>query len=120
MTISGTGEITADNDMKGYSDQIKEVIVNDGITKIGDYTFQVYDSLTKVTLPDTLTEIGRSAFNGCHFEEITIPENVTTIGRNGVASEELKKHYYKSKGNYICFIKFFWRCSNKNISCIRR
>lgn len=97
LTISGTGEITADNDMKGYSDQIKEVIVNDGITKIGDFMFQLYDSLMKVTLPDTLTEIGKSAFNGCHFEEITIPENVTTIGRNAVASEELKNIIIKAK-----------------------
>ena len=97
LTVSGTGEITADDDMKGYSDQIKEVIVNDGITKIGDYTFQVYDSLMKVTLPDTLTEIGKSAFNGCHFEEITIPENVTTIARNAVASEELKNIIIKAK-----------------------
>lgn len=97
LTISGTGEITADNDMKGYSDQIKEVIVNDGITKIGDFMFQLYESLMKVTLPDTLTEIGKSAFNGCHFEEITIPENVTTIGRNAVASEELKNIIIKAK-----------------------
>lgn len=37
--------------------------------------------LTSVTIPDSVTSIGESAFEGCtSLESIIIPENVTSIG----------------------------------------
>ena len=59
---------------------LKEVIIMGG-TSIGDYAFRYCDSLTSVTIPDSVTSIGYYAFNGCTaLESITIPDSVTSIG----------------------------------------
>ena len=49
------------------------------VTQIEDYTFYNCPSITSVTLPKTITTIGKSAFEKCPLATITIPNNVTTI-----------------------------------------
>ncbi len=45
------------------------------------YTFYHCDGLTSVEIPDSVTTIGYSAFNGCvGLISVTIPDSVTTIG----------------------------------------
>ncbi len=87
LTISGTGamydyEDYGDNrPWENYEDNIKKVVINNGVTKIGDYAFTYCDSLTSVTIPDSVTTIGDSAFFACYsLTSITIPDSVTTIG----------------------------------------
>ena len=81
-----------------YGETIKEVIINEGATEIGEGAFDGYYyrksstpgyngdtakywSFRKVSLPSTVTKIDRSAFSNCHsLEEINIPEGVTKIG----------------------------------------
>jgi hypothetical protein len=50
------------------------------LQKIGDSAFAVCESLTSITLPSKLTEIGKHAFNNSGLIEITIPESVTKLG----------------------------------------
>ena len=55
--------------------------VGSGVADVGANAFSDCDSITSVTLPDSLTEIRRRAFQWCeNLSEITIPENVTLIG----------------------------------------
>ena len=51
------------------------------VTQIGDYAFSTCgDLITGVTLPESVTTIGYSAFDGCTgLTAVTIPESVTTI-----------------------------------------
>lgn len=64
-----------------YSTGIKNVVVEEGITKLGDDIFTNCFILSKVTLPETLSEIGIYAFSGCSaLVEISIPDSVTKIG----------------------------------------
>ena len=78
LTISGTG------DMYSYgpfyeNTNIKSVIIESGVTSIGDSAFDGCGSLTDVTIPNSVTSIGRSAFCGCGFTSVTIPNSVTSI-----------------------------------------
>lgn len=74
-----------------YNSSLKEVIglEKTGITEIPDYTFYIspytapyVGSLKNITIPDTVTTIGVSAFQGQSLTEIRIPANVTYIGQS--------------------------------------
>ena len=62
-----------------YTD-IGKIIFDKPITRIGYKAFYLC-SLTSVTIPDSVTTIGKSAFWGCKsLTSVTIPDSVTTIG----------------------------------------
>lgn len=51
------------------------------VTEIADDAFRSDSHITSVTIPDTVTRIGKLAFFGCfELENITVPESVTDIG----------------------------------------
>jgi hypothetical protein len=51
------------------------------VTTIRRYAFNNYDTLTSVTISDSVTIIGASAFLDCDtLTSMTIPDNVTAIG----------------------------------------
>ena len=64
------------------SDKVKNVIINNGVTKIDRYAFCDYTHLTNITIPNSVTYIGKSAFYGCtSLTSITIPDSVTHIDK---------------------------------------
>lgn len=86
LTLSGSGEM-ADYDPFDYSpwyknrSQIKNLIISDGITHIGDYAFGGCSGLTSVTIPNSVVSIKEGAFYGCSgLISLTIPKSVTSIG----------------------------------------
>lgn len=59
---------------------VTEVIIDNKITVIPDFTFANSSKLNKVTLNNKLTTIGKGAFYECRtLKEITIPDSVKTI-----------------------------------------
>ena len=63
--------------------EIKEYVVPDGVTSIGDYAFAGCSGLTSITIPNSVTSIGKSAFWFCSgLTSITIPNSVTSIEIN--------------------------------------
>ena len=73
---------------EGYSKDVTKVIIEYGITSIGDYTFthgpipdeNGFVSLTSVTIPNSVTSIGETAFCGStSLTSIKIPSSVTKI-----------------------------------------
>ncbi|MBQ8283185.1 MAG: leucine-rich repeat domain-containing protein [Paraprevotella sp.] len=64
-----------------YRSNIKECVIENGVTSIGDYAFYNCTGLTSITIPESATSIGSSAFSSCSgLTSITIPESVTSIG----------------------------------------
>ena len=59
---------------------ITDLVVPDGVDKIGNCAFMNCPKLNSVTLPNSLTQIGGSAFAYTGIKSINIPENVTEIG----------------------------------------
>ncbi|MBR2549711.1 MAG: leucine-rich repeat protein [Clostridiales bacterium] len=83
LTISGTGNMP---DLSyapwyDYISSIKSVVIDSGVTSIGNYAFINCENLTSVTIPSSVTSIDKYAFGSCtSLAGITIPENVTSIG----------------------------------------
>ncbi len=68
-------------------EEIKDFVVPNSITSIGDYTFYGCSGLMSITIPNSVTSIGEYAFAGCSaFTNITIPNSVTNIGSSAFAS----------------------------------
>ena len=58
---------------------LEEVILSEGNVSIENEAFCGCEKLSKITLPNTIKEIGAVAFSNCAFEAFTIPESVTGI-----------------------------------------
>lgn len=82
LKISGSGSIPTDNlPWRDYEESIRTIIIEEGITSVGEYTFWKYPNLTSVTLPSTFTRIGKSAFKEClNLTSINFPDRLMQIG----------------------------------------
>ena len=91
LTDNGVLAITGKGRMYDYSFfddespwakyKIKQIIIGDGVTTIGNRAFSYCSHLTSVTIPNSVTTIGNSAFEYCSsLTSVTIPNSVTTIG----------------------------------------
>ena len=86
LTINGTGPMNdyynTNSPFHDKKSNIKSIIIESGVTSIGDYAFYYCTSLTSVTIPDGVTSIGDFAFGYCtSLTNVTIPDSVTSIGR---------------------------------------
>ncbi len=94
LTISGTGEmqdwkfsskfdpeLNSPWQNESYIKEIIEVIIEEGVTNVGEQAFANCSNLTSVTLPESTTNIHDGAFYMCtYLSSINIPRGVTKIG----------------------------------------
>ena len=80
-----------DGYLMGYYGEETTITLPDGFTAydgtevaeyaIYDYAFYYCDGLVSITIPDSVTSIGGSAFSGCTgLTSVTIPDSVTSMG----------------------------------------
>ena len=90
LTISGTGAMKDYNsapDWSTYKQNIEKIVIDSGVTSIGNSAFSSCSSLTSVTIPNSVTSIGDSAFSSCSsLTSVTIPNSVTSIGDSAFSS----------------------------------
>ena len=84
LTISGKGAMCDGSfEMPWYSvvSSIKTIVIENGVTSIGEWAFCSFGNVTSVTIPNSITSIADGAFYDCYsLTSITIPDSVTNIG----------------------------------------
>lgn len=92
LTVSGTGEIPAE---EWQADNlITKVIIEDGVTAIGDSAFYWCRSLTEVTIAGSVITIAEEAFYDCRMlSKVTIEDGVKEIGDNAFGRCSLENIY---------------------------
>ena len=95
LTVSGTGVVAGtilnDTDNNGnpynyhsgaawaeYAKDIKNAVINEGITSIGFGTFY-RTTLEHVAIPQSVKTIGAESFQYSHLKEVILPENIELI-----------------------------------------
>lgn len=86
LTISGTGPMADYTARSGVPwtqlrDGIRAVLVEDGVTAVGNYAFYGCESLSGISLPEGLERIGAAALYGCAaLTDVVVPQPVSSIG----------------------------------------
>ncbi len=116
LTLSGNGATYEYHSQKfpewyDYRYYIKEIVVEEGIERIGNAVFARTTAVEKITLPKSLRTIGQYAFDGCVcIDEVTLPPNLEQLGTGVFRGMQLKEIYYEgenwdainiSKGNDV-------------------
>lgn len=139
LAIGGTGstwdfEINDRRAWNGINGLPEHVVIEEGVTRIGNRAFTGNSSLKSVSLPSTLTAIGAyafidsalpeitlpanltaledGAFSGCReLKEISIPGGITRIGNSVFERSGLTSIRIPASVTYICD-QAFWRCDS--------
>ena len=86
LTISGKGEIPNYDwehpaPWEEHNQDIQKLVVEEGVTCIGNESFRNTRNLVSATFPKSLTRIGDEAFASClNLPMVTLPAGVTSIG----------------------------------------
>ena len=93
LTITGTGAMddylnNASTPWNSYIADITSVTITDGVTNVGNHSFEQCTSLTTVTIGDDVETIGTFAFSECgdQFTTLTLGNSIRTIGNQAFAS----------------------------------
>ena len=94
LTITGTGAMddylnNASTPWNSYITDITSVTITDGVTNVGNHSFDQCTSLTTVTIGDDVETIGVFAFSECgeQFTTLTLGNSIRTIGNQAFASD---------------------------------
>jgi hypothetical protein len=82
LRVSGGGEMDCGPyPWRKDSASITGLIIEDGVTHIGDGAFRRLEKIKSVKIPNSVIFIGKSAFDGCDgLTSITIPGSIKSIG----------------------------------------
>ena len=87
--------------------RIESIVIPDSVESIGDYAFRGCSELKEISMPGSLKEIGQSCFAGCiKLTRIRIPKNVNKIGAYAFRGcEDLEEVIFDGKESNITFGK---------------
>lgn len=97
-----------------WKDSVSEVVIEDGITEMGESIFRNAKYLHSVTLPSTLESIPYCAFFGCtNLKNIELPVGLSKIDTGAFALSGIEEIYIPDNVNEICS-GAFTVCSDLN------
>lgn len=123
LTISGKGEMTNWNlEFEGdkaaapwnnYKSSIEKVVIESGVTTIGEDAFNRCTSLRSVSIANSVTKLNRRAFKLCSaLTSITLPDSVTHIGYDAFMDCSNLSSIKLGKGVTKIMDSAFYRCSS--------
>ena len=128
LTISGTGDMYSYNMTAGtgvtslmiapwiadesIKNNLEKVIIQDGVTSVGQCAFYKCTALKEVSLPDSLTEIKSYAFYGCAALKTISIEKVTKLWDNTFTGCDSLENITLAEGLTYVSIGTFSDCKN--------
>lgn len=118
LTISGSGKMrnyVYEVYSPFYNDsRIKNVVIENGVTRIGKNTFESCSSLESIALPNSVDYIGYASFGNCSsLESITVSSNVTQIRAHAFTNCTSLSNVTLSDGALYNIGDYaFWGCSS--------
>lgn len=118
LTLSGSGAMSNYKSTdytapwREFKDEIKKVVIEDGVTSVGEYAFADCTNLEEVALPDSVTLVGARSFSECtSLKGIDIPDEVEDVG--GAAFYDCGALETVTLGNSVRKIRgyAFFRCA---------
>ncbi len=115
MVLTVTGDdfaVTDSQQLKGFKNQIVEVIIKKGVTELDSRAFSGCEGIKKVTFQNSLEKIPTGCFSGCtSLEEVVFPTNLRIIDdgafyNTGIKKLNLPKNLEKIEDNA------FYGCEN--------
>ncbi len=101
--------------MNAFSDcrSLTSVTIPNSVTEIGGGAFESCRSLTSVTIPNSVTKIGDYTFSDCReLTSVTIPNSVTKIGDSAFAGCRSLKNFTFGSGLQSIGREAFSGCIN--------
>lgn len=102
LTISGSGEMeyASSYPWEAYKDTVRKVVVENGVTSIGEGAFDYFEVLEEVVFSDTVETIEDSAFYMCNaLKTVRIPKSVTSFSESAFTLCENIQNYFVDSGN---------------------
>ena len=99
LTIRGNGAMAdyasaSDCPWASFRDDVKYIVVDNGVTRVGSYAFDGMKNAKSVYLSDTLLTVGKGALRSTGIKSVGIPEGVTQI--ENIAFRDCKSLKYVS------------------------
>ena len=126
LTISGNGEMQHADGNSVYAwggentrvnrNDIKKVVVQEGVTSLAEYICWDFASLQEVTLPKSLTKLGKQCFKHCTtLKSITLPDNITLIDESAFEECSTLETVTFPKNLKDINAKAFYNCNLKKV-----
>lgn len=119
LTISGNGDMynyTSSNTEFSKCKGIKSVVIEEGVTSVGDYAFYNYYNgnscnniwISNAKLPSSIKRIGKFSFCESPINYVSIPENTEIIGESAFdGCPDLKTIIFAGNGKSLRIIEKF-------------
>lgn len=103
--------ISIEDETFAYCTKLRKVTIKSNkLVKIGNYAFHDTANLENIILPDSVSNIGQSAFSGCGLVSMNMPDNMRTIQQR-TFFECTKLQYVENMQNITKIEEFaFYRC----------